>query len=152
MNPRQRQVEIVRNTPLISIDLVIEDGAGRALVGMRANEPAKGCWFVPGGRVLKDERLDDAFARVLFREVGWRRHRGEAELLGAYEHFYDANFAHEPGVTTHYVVLAYRMVVPDPPPVQPDDQHEHLEWMTIPELLSHPAVHENTKAYFRRGS
>lgn len=146
------QVEVVRRAPLISIDLVIEDGAGRVLVGMRVNEPAKGCWFVPGGRVIKDERLDDAFARVLLREVGWRRHRREAEFLGAFEHFYDTNFAGEPDVTTHYVVLSYRLEVPNPPPVTPDDQHEHLEWMPIPELLSHPAVHENTKVYFRRGS
>jgi colanic acid biosynthesis protein WcaH len=150
MDPKRMQVEVVRRTPMVSIDLVIEDGRGRVLVGMRINEPAKGCWFVPGGRVLKDERLDDAYARVLFREVGWRGRRQDAEFLGAFEHFYDANFAGEPDVTTHYVVLSYRLVVPDPPPVTPDDQHEHLEWMPIPELLAHPAVHENTKVYFRR--
>ena len=150
MNSKERQLEIVRGTPLVSIDLVIEDGARRVLVGKRVNEPARGCWFVPGGRVLKDERLDHAFSRILLREVGWTGTRDKAEFIGVYEHFYPANFAGSPGVTTHYVALAYRLIVPDPPPIRADDQHEHLEWMSIPQLLADPGVHENTKVYYRQ--
>ena len=29
-------------------------------MGQRTNEPARGSWFVPGGRILKDEPLDEA--------------------------------------------------------------------------------------------
>ena len=43
MDPKRMQVEVVRRAPMVSIDLVIEDGRGRVLVGMRVNEPAKGC-------------------------------------------------------------------------------------------------------------
>lgn len=149
MLSRQSQLEIVRHAPLVSIDLVIEDGSGNVLVGKRVNEPAMGCWFVPGGRVMKDERLDDAFLRILKREVGWVSARGQAQFLGAYEHFYPANFAREPGITTHYVALAYKIVVPNRPAVVGDDQHEQLEWMSIQTLLAHPDVHENTKVYYR---
>lgn len=38
---------IVANTPLISIDLIIFDKTGKALLGQRHNRPAQNCWFVP---------------------------------------------------------------------------------------------------------
>jgi colanic acid biosynthesis protein WcaH len=45
--------QVVRNTPLVSIDLIIRDPDQYVLVGFRTNEPAKGKWFVPGGVVRK---------------------------------------------------------------------------------------------------
>ncbi|HGY7193620.1 TPA: NUDIX domain-containing protein, partial [Escherichia coli] len=53
---------IIRNTPLISIDLIIQNEKDEYLVGKRNNRPARGFWFVPGGRILKDESLDNGFA------------------------------------------------------------------------------------------
>lgn len=61
---------VVRLTPLISIDLIVTDGNRRVLVGHRRNRPAQGTWFVPGGRVDKDESLDAAFKRVVSNELG----------------------------------------------------------------------------------
>src|SRR5215218_457853 len=61
---------IVRNAPLISIDLIIRDTCGKILVGMRTNEPAKGFYFVPGGVIRKNETLADAFSRIVAAETG----------------------------------------------------------------------------------
>jgi colanic acid biosynthesis protein WcaH len=38
---------IVKNTPLVSIDLCIVCN-GRILLGLRNNAPLKGMWFTPG--------------------------------------------------------------------------------------------------------
>ena len=46
---------VIQNTPLISIDLIVENKKGQILLGKRVNEPALGYWFVPGGRIFKDE-------------------------------------------------------------------------------------------------
>jgi colanic acid biosynthesis protein WcaH len=43
------------------------------LVGLRTNEPAKGKWFVLGGVVGKNERLADAFARIVKLRLRLRR-------------------------------------------------------------------------------
>ena len=43
--------QVVRNAPLVAIDLIIRDPEQRVLVGLRMNEPAKGKWFVPGGTI-----------------------------------------------------------------------------------------------------
>jgi ADP-ribose pyrophosphatase len=140
---------IVRLTPLVSIDLILRDPDGAALVGLRTNEPAKGAWFVPGGRIGKDETLDEAFTRLMQVETGLTGARQAAKFLGVYEHFYDTNRLLIPGFGTHYVVLGYEVTLPARPAIQTDDQHSAIRWMSPTEILSDPDVHENTKAYFR---
>jgi len=48
--------EVVDNISVVSIGLIVRVATG-VLLGLRENEPAKGEWFVPGGAVLKNERL-----------------------------------------------------------------------------------------------
>ena len=76
---------VVRNVPIVSVDLVVltDDGV---VLAKRTNEPAKGEWFVPGGRVRKGERLADAVHRVAEEELGIEVEI--VESLGAYEHLY----------------------------------------------------------------
>lgn len=61
---------IVANTPLISIDLIIRNESGMALLGQRLNQPAQGYWFVPGGRIFKDENFSQAFFPYLRGRAG----------------------------------------------------------------------------------
>lgn len=140
-------LHVIRHTPLVSVDLLVRDREGRVLVGWRVNRPARDAWFVPGGRVYKDERLGDAFARITAAELGVAFSIREAEALGAFEHLYDDNALDAPGVSTHYVVLAYALAVETPLPL-PDQQHSRYRWMPVDALLADPAVHRNTRAYF----
>ncbi len=61
---------IVANTPLISIDFIIRNSEGKALLGQRQNRPAQNFWFVPGGRIFKDESFENAFKRISLEELG----------------------------------------------------------------------------------
>ncbi len=140
--------EVVRLSPLVSIDLIIENSDGRVLVGMRNNEPARGFLFVPGGRILKNERIADAFERTMKDELGIEADYRDAELLGAFDHIYDTNFARQQGFGTHYVVLAHRIKIDDEVDITADDQHSELLWLDKSELLNNEKVHPNTKAYF----
>lgn len=142
--------EIVRHTPLVSIDLIVVDGAGRALLGERKNEPAKGFWFVPGGRIRKGERLADAFRRIVQAELGLERDVAAAEFLGASEHLYAGNVFGDPSFGTHYVVLAHRLMLSGTTCPEPDPQHHRYAWWSIDELLRSDAVHAYTRAYFAR--
>jgi colanic acid biosynthesis protein WcaH len=140
---------IVQYAPLVSLDLVIADETGHVLVGLRRNEPARGTYFVPGGIIRKDEKLDDAFARILAVETGLVLPRGSARYLGLYEHFYGANRYEETGYGTHYVVSAYRIDLASRPRIRPDDQHDIMRWMLPADILAADDVRENVKAYFR---
>src|SRR5437868_255390 len=83
--------QIVRLTPLVSIDLVVLSPEGKVLVGKRKHEPAKDVFFVPGGRITKNESLDAAFVRVAQEELGLAAKRQQARFIGVYEHFYAMN-------------------------------------------------------------
>ena len=65
------------------IDLIIRDPDRCVLVWLRTNEPAKGKWFVPGGVVIKYERLADAFARIVKAEIGLQALIGDAKFIGS---------------------------------------------------------------------
>ena len=140
--------KVIEHTPLVSIDLIIRNREGQVLLGQRINKPAQGDWFVPGGRILKNEFLSEAFKRLTLQELGKEFAIEQANLLGHYEHFYNDNFLGEDHVNTHYVVLAYEIQLMDGTPVQLDQQHSDQGWWAIGDLLASEEVHANTKAYF----
>ena len=81
---QQAFLEVIDRTPLVAIDLVVVDPQQRVLCGKRTNQPARGFWFAPGGRILKGETLDAAFARIATAELGadeWRRADGRLLAL-----------------------------------------------------------------------
>lgn len=140
---------VVDSTPLVSIDLVIRDAQGKVLIGKRLNKPAQGFWFVPGGRIKKNEPLADALARISTNELGITLNINSGSLLGVYEHFYQDSHESD-NISTHYVALGYEFILPDINQLTPvDDQHETYQWLSNSELLASPDVHENTKAYVR---
>jgi colanic acid biosynthesis protein WcaH len=143
-------LDVVRLTPLVAFDLIVSDSEGRVLLGRRRNRPARGTWFVPGGRILKDETLDAAFARIAEAELGLSQlARSAARFEGVFEHHYSDNFAGEPDVSTHYIVLAYSLTLTDNSPLGRPEQHSEYVWLAPSELLARADVHDNTKAYFR---
>ena len=140
-------LNIINATPLVSIDLVIRNEHGEALLGWRVNRPAQNSWFVPGGRIRKNERVMDALQRISQRELGVTV--TQAKLIGVFDHIYDDNFLGASGVNTHYVVLGFAAGLPSNQPLAPDEQHTELKWWRVGDLLGSADVHENTKAYFR---
>lgn len=141
--------QIVRLTPLVSIDLVLRDAARRLLLGLRTNRPARDSWFVPGGRIAKNERLAAAFRRISRMELGRELPPDRARFLGVFEHLYDDNFAGVPGFGTHYIVLAYAVDDCDDLNL-PLDQHSCYEWMSEGDVLRRPDVHPYVRAYCGR--
>ncbi|MFM9587755.1 NUDIX domain-containing protein, partial [Streptomyces caniscabiei] len=76
----------------------------QVLLGRRTNRPAKGYWFVPGGRIYKDETFDQAFRRLTKIELGQEYSMETSQFLGPYQHLYTDNFSGS-DFSTHYVVL-----------------------------------------------
>jgi len=142
-------MQVVQNTPLVSIDLLIYNEANEILMGWRKNQPARDCWFVPGGRIHKDETIPDAFTRITHGETGMQCNIANAVFHGVYEHHYPGdNFAGQPGFGTHYIVLAFEIKLSHTDFPLPKEQHVQYCWMPIPELLESTTVHRNVKNYF----
>jgi len=141
-------LKIIDATPLVSIDLILENPQKKILLGKRTNRPAQGYWFVPGGRIRKNEKLADAIKRISLAELGTEFTLNDGQLLGAFDHIYDDNFSGVDDINTHYIVLAYRISLKDNFEIIADEQHSEMKWWHKKDLFSDPGVHQNTKAYF----
>lgn len=62
--------EVVLKMPILCVDGIIRNEKGHYLLIKRKNEPLKGQWWVPGGRVYKGEKLEDGFRRKIREELG----------------------------------------------------------------------------------
>ncbi|MDO6739225.1 GDP-mannose mannosyl hydrolase [Wenyingzhuangia sp. 2_MG-2023] len=146
--PEKIYTEVVKNTPLISIDLIIEDTMGNILLGYRLNNPAKHTWFVPGGIIRKNEAFVEAFQRIAIAELGFSINLTEATYVGLYEHLYSTNFADTDDFGTHYIVNAFHIKIKQKNTALPKAQHSEYWWASKEELVAHKDVHTNTKNYF----
>jgi colanic acid biosynthesis protein WcaH len=136
--PDEEWETIVRNVPLVSVDLIVKHDGG-VLLGKRQNEPAKGEWFVPGGVVLKNESLIDAVQRVAHEELNCEVTIERS--LGTFEHFYDTSEFSDIA-SKHYLANGF-VVTPDSEPAVGDDQHEAFEVFREP----YPELHEYVEQY-----
>ncbi|WP_435127665.1 NUDIX domain-containing protein [Halobaculum sp. D14] len=133
--------DVVEYVPVPSVDLVVLCDGG-VLLAKRRNEPARGEWFVPGGRIRKGERIEASVRRVAREELGVDV-AVEAEL-GAYDHLYDT--ADVPDANgKHYVAHGY-VVAPDSETFALDDQHDDAR-VFAPAELADLDLHPNVAAY-----
>lgn len=146
--PDETFKSVIQHTPLISIDLIVRNEKGEVLLGKRVNAPAKGYWFVPGGRVRKNETLDDAFVRLVREELGIESGitRADAKFLGVFEHFYD-DCVFGDDISTHYIVLGYE--ISQKIELQfPLTQHLSYQLFEEEVILKMDSIHQYTKNYF----
>ncbi|MEY0246383.1 GDP-mannose mannosyl hydrolase [Morganella morganii] len=140
-------ISVIDNTPLISIDFIIENNKNQFLLGYRNNEPAKNYWFIPGGRIFKNEKIYDAFSRLSVSEFGKTLDISSFSFRGVFEHFYQNSFLSE-DVSTHYIVLAYHSRINLDLNRLPDDQHSLYRWFTLSEIIHSSEVNHYSKLYF----
>lgn len=121
--PNEIWKQIVKHSPLVSVDLIVEHNGGIVL-GQRENKPAQGEWFMPGGVLRKGESLDDAIDRIASEELG--APVTVQTQLGVYEHRYASS--EFPEVSKHYVPIAYVVTLEtDRSSLVPDTQHSSLK-------------------------
>ncbi len=141
-------LSIIDATPLVSIDLIISNQQGEVLLGKRVNKPAQGYWFVPGGRIRKNETIAAALKRISTVELGFEITEQEARLQGVYDHIYEDNYAAREGINTHYVVMGMSVALPEGQSIASDLQHSEMRWWSPQDLLHSEEVHQNTRNYF----
>ena len=147
--------QVVRNTPLISIDLCIIK-KGKILLAKRNNAPAKNFFFVPGGRIMKLETKKEATKRILKKELGLILKADEEDKIiemGTYEHFYKDNFSQDSSFGTHYLVIAYLVFFEQlikEAEIKLDKQHSELIWFDFKDTnMENIKIHKYTLNYLK---
>lgn len=137
---------VIENTPLVSIDLCLVCN-GQIFLSKRRNDPLKGRWFTPGGRIHKNETWQDALLRILEVELGLTGIELEDfTLMGIWDHFY-SNSALDQNISTHYVNLPHFAEIKSKPRVVLDDQHDEFKWFDLSEIANDEKFHPYVRNY-----
>lgn len=141
---------VIENTPLVSIDFIIENNESKYLLGKRVNKPAKGYWFTLGGRIFKNEKIEDAIKRLSKKEFNHKITKEKITFYGTFEHFYDNSFA-DKSISTHYIVLVYKLKIEENLSL-PKDEHCEYNYFSKDEIMSNSYIHKYVKDYFKLGA
>lgn len=137
---------VVENTPLVSIDLCLVCN-GQIFLGKRRNDPLKGRWFTPGGRIHKNETWQDALLRILEVELGLSGiELKDFALMGIWDHFY-SNSALDQNTSTHYVNLPHFAEFKSKPQVVLDYQHDEFKWFDLSVVSNDEIFHPYIRNY-----
>jgi len=140
----------ISRLPLVSIDLLVRNSEGSILLGKRENRPARGHWFVPGGRIRRMEGFDSAFQRITLVELGSVFALGDADFHGVFQHMYDDS-AFSEDIGSHYVSIAIGLEIDKLELTNlPQIQHKEYRWFAIQEIIEDEKVHDRTKEFFLR--
>ena len=142
----------VDSVPIFGIDMIIFSKKSGVLMGRRINNPAKGKLFVPGGRVYKNERIINAFNRILLRETGLTFSFDKTISIGLFEHFYNVTSWSTSNCSTHYIIEARLIEVNEENiklKINLDEQHSAFEWISLEDINSN-SIHSYSKIYLNK--
>ena len=115
----------VSDSPVVGVGVVLIE-SGRLLLIKRGNEPGKGLWAIPGGKVRLGETLRDAARREAAEETGLNVHVGEVAWVG--EHLTD----------THHIVLVDFHARAKGGDLLASDDADEAEWVELGAVDSYP--------------
>jgi|TARA_B110000879_G_C11172652_1_gene514366 colanic acid biosynthesis protein WcaH len=145
LDPKTFQT-IVENTPLVSIDICLVCG-DEMLMCKRNFAPLMGQWFTPGGRIFKNESMEEAFLRICKTELGMLEiNMRDFSLIGAWDNFYNNSFFDE-DISTHYVNLPHYVKLNSKPEVILDNQHSDFEWFELIDIANNEEFHSYMQNY-----
>ena len=116
---------IHNNLPIVCVDVVIKTPDNGFLMVKRKEEPAKGEWWLVGGRVFKNESLVSAAKRKVFEETSLTIESLE-KIVDGYELFFDKDpFNHNNG--THTVSTCFLSDVRNQSAIRLDKYHSKFK-------------------------
>lgn len=148
MLPKKLFKLVLENLPIFSIDIILLNEKQEILLGKRNNPPAKDFWFVPGGRVLKNESLARAFNRIAINELGTELEYNKATILYVFDHFY-SNSVISNNISTHYINAPHVIETNISLNTLPDIQHSEYRWVAISQFELDKEIHPNSKVFLR---
>lgn len=128
--------KIHASLPIVCVDIIVADGRGNFLLVRRKNQPEKGKWWFPGGRVLRGERLEVAALRKLKQETNLKG--GTLKFLGFYDYF--SRVGYFKGIPAHTIALPFLVKVNTSQKIIFDWQSTDSRWFKRINPRWHPYV------------
>lgn len=130
--------QITKVTPIPCVDVIII-WRGQFLLGKRVDKPAKGKWFLFGGKVFKDETLMNAVKRKVHNEIGVQVSDSQIKFLTVGETIFHSS---DPAGERHTINIVYLVRLPAAANMSRFDraQHSHIQWFRRIDPAWHPYV------------
>lgn len=121
--------------PIVCVDIVVVSDNKSILLIKRKQEPAKGQWWFPGGRLLKYEKPTEAVSRIMKSETNLEL--AESASLGISETRFNADpFNHGSGTHTINFLYAAKPKMISLFNLILDDNHSEFNWVGPDEIYS----------------
>lgn len=125
-------MKVMECMPVVCVDAVVVNNKNEYLLVKRKNDPLKGEFWVPGGRLFKGEKAAEAIVRKMREELGI-----EVKVeknLGYFEEFFDKT-AQNIKTGFHAISLVF-LVKPMSGDIKLDSQSSDWGWFKeLPPLL-----------------
>lgn len=108
--------------PICCVDILILNKKNEFLLLKRNNEPARGLWWIPGGRILKGELIEKAAIRKAEEETGLKVKI--KKLIGVKETIFKKGVFGKNVHTVNITFLAYA----NNNEVKMDNQNSEYKW------------------------
>ena len=89
--PDEDYKKVLSTVPIVCVDCLVLNEKGEFLLIRRNNQPLKGEYWVPGGRVYKNEKLFSAVYRKMLDEIGVEVKI--VRLIGFFEEFFPSSIS-----------------------------------------------------------
>ena len=113
--------EIIKIFPRTCVDIMVIDEQGRVLLMFRNNEPARGQWWFPGGRIYFGETRLQAAQRKIKEECGLDV--TELVEISTFDLFFSSD-----QMTCHDVTILFKMKVFSYSEIKTDNQSKEYGW------------------------
>lgn len=153
--PSDEYSYIAERFSIPALDICIFDPSGLLLMACRENTPGQGSYFVPGGRIFKNETQSQALERILEAE-GLSILKSNAKKFihcGVFDHLYkDGPLCSQ--YCSHYIVNAYKLMTDSIissqilGQIQKSPQHKDGSWKWINSNDQFLSIHPYSRQYF----
>ncbi|MCX6738574.1 MAG: NUDIX domain-containing protein, partial [Candidatus Parcubacteria bacterium] len=129
--PSELYIEMMNHLPICCVDIMIfNTEKTKILLCKRSNEPLKGEYFSPGGRLLKNEELKAGAVRQAKRELGIKINPKQVIFGGIISEIYP-NSAFGKDIGYHAVVIYFGYVATKNTNIILDNQHSDYKWFDV---------------------
>ena len=146
MIPIEQFKTVMDNTPLITIDFICKDKSEKILLGKRVNKPAHGYYFTPGGRIFKNESIENSIKRLSLKELGVELNLSDLKFNGIYEHIFDDSIFYD--ISTHCINIAFDYSFNKFDNL-PKFEHENYRMYSIEEIMNNDNIHSYVRDFFK---
>lgn len=138
--PESLFAEFIRNMPICTVDvLLFNPRVTKVLLFRRTNEPLKGEWFSLGGRISKNETLQQCALRQVYKEAGLTLAPADLFFGTVFDEIF-SNSRFGPGVSLHCVNICWGHLLDDGAVIRLDEQHDRCEWRRVNDPSLHPMM------------